>query len=73
MSAIKGEPTFVELSWVEVTDQDLAKVAEVSGLSPERLKQYLESEEQDNNILRYFALIRVYPRGKLFQSYKQLI
>jgi hypothetical protein len=71
MSAIKGEPTFVELSWVEITDQDVEKVADVSGLSLERIRRYLDSEEQDNNILRYFALIRVYPRGKLFQSYKQ--
>jgi hypothetical protein len=71
MSAIKGEPTFVELSWVEITDQDIEKVAGVSGLSPERIRQYLNSEEQDNNILRHFAFIRVYPKGKLFQSYKQ--
>ena len=71
MSSIKGEPTFVEVSWVDITDQDIAKVSEASGLSPERIKQYLESEEQDNNVLRYFALIRVYPMGKLFQSYKQ--
>jgi len=73
MSSIKGETTFVEINWVEVTDQDIAKVAEVSGLSADRIKQYLESEEQNNNILRYFALIRVYPTGKLFQSYKQPI
>jgi hypothetical protein len=71
MSAIKGEPTFVEISWVDITNDDVDKVAKVSGLSPERIKQYLEGDEQDNNILRHFAFIRVYPRGKLFQSYKQ--
>lgn len=69
MSFSKGEPTYVELNWVDVTDEDVAKVAEVSGLSTERIKQFLSSDEQNNNILRYFSLIQVYPRGKLFQSY----
>lgn len=67
MSEIKREPTFVEVSWVDVTDEDVAKVAKLSGLTPERIKEYLTSEEQDNNILRQFAVIRVYPRGKLFR------
>jgi len=67
MSAVKGEPTFVELSWVKITEADIAKVVEVSGLPPERIKQYLESDEQDNNILRHFAYIQVYPIGKLFK------
>lgn len=69
MSSSKGEPTFVELSWVKVTDADIEKVAGLAGLSPERIKQYLESDEQDNNILRHFAFIRVYPIGKLFKGY----
>lgn len=69
MSFSKGEPTYVELNWVDVTDEDVAKVAEVSGLPTERIKQFLSSDEQNNNILRYFSLIQVYPRGKLFQSY----
>jgi hypothetical protein len=67
MSAVKGEPTFVELSWVKITDGDIAKVAERSGLTPERIRQYVDSDEQDNNILRHFAFIRVYPVGKLFK------
>jgi hypothetical protein len=69
MSSSMSGPTFVELSWVTVTDEDIAKVAERSGLTPERIRQYLESDEQDNNILRHFAFIRVYPRGKLFKGY----
>ena len=67
MSAVKGEPTFVELSWVKITDEDIAKVAELSGLTPERIRQYVDSDEQDNNILRHFAFIRIYPVGKLFK------
>jgi hypothetical protein len=67
MSSSKGDPTYVELSWVDATDEDVEKVASVSGLPPERIKQYLSSDEQDNNILRHFAFIRVYPRGKIFK------
>ena len=67
MSSTKGETTFVELSWVQVTETDIAKVAELAGLSTERIKLYLSSDEQDNSILRHFAFIRVYPIGKLFK------
>lgn len=70
MSSSMSGPTFVELSWVTVTDDDVAKVAERARVTPERIRQYLDSDEQDNNILRHFAFIRVYPRGKLFQSYR---
>lgn len=69
MSSSMSGPTFVELSWVKVTDDDIAKVAERAGVTPERVRQYLESDEQDNNILRHFAFIRAYPTGKLFQGY----
>lgn len=62
-------PTFVEVSWVTITEEDIVKVAERSGLTPERIREYLASDEQDNNILRHFAYIRVYPVGKLFQGY----
>ena len=62
-------PTFVELNWATATEEDIAKVAQLANLPPERIRQYLDSDEQDNNILRHFALIRVYPKGKLFQSY----
>lgn len=70
MSSSMSGPTFVELSWVPVTTEDIAKVAERAGVPPERIRQYLDSDEQDNNLLRHFAYIRVYPRGKLFQGYK---
>jgi hypothetical protein len=69
MSSSMSGPTFVEISWVEVTDEDIAKVSERSGLTPERIHRYLDSDEQDNNILRHFAFFRVYPIGKLFKSY----
>lgn len=67
MSSTKGETTFVELNWVSVTEADIAKVAELSNLPTERIQQYLGSDEQNNNILRHFAFIRVYPAGKLFR------
>jgi hypothetical protein len=53
---------------VDATEGDIAKVARRSGLPPERIRQYLESDEQDNNILRHFAFFGVYPRGKLTRS-----
>jgi hypothetical protein len=70
MSSSMSGPTFVEISWVKITDEDIAKVAERSGLTPERIRQYLDSDEQDNNILRHFAYFRVYPTSKLFQGYQ---
>ena len=69
MSSPMSGPTFVELNWVLATEEDIAKVAERSGLPPDKIRQFLESDEQDNNILRHFAYIRVYPKGKLFQGY----
>jgi hypothetical protein len=65
MSSVKGQPTLVELSWAQATEQDIEKVAKRSGLTPDRIRQYLESDEQDNNILRHFAFFAVYPTGKL--------
>jgi hypothetical protein len=70
MSSSMSGPTFVELSWVTLTNEDIAKIAERSGLTSERIQQYLESDEQDNNILRHFAYFQVYPKRKLFQGYK---
>lgn len=70
MSSSIGGPTFVELNWVTVTDEDIAKVAERAGITPERIRQYLDSDEQNNNILRHFAYFQTYPKGKLFQGYK---
>lgn len=64
-------PTFVELHWVSATEKDIAQVAERSGLTPERIRKYLASDEQDNNILRHFAYFQVYPTGKLFQGYEK--
>jgi hypothetical protein len=58
----------MEQFWVDATEGDIAKVARRSGLPPERIRQYLESDEQDNNILRHFAFFGVYPRGKLTRS-----
>lgn len=69
MSSSMSGPTYVEINWVTVTDEDITKVAERSGLSPERIQKYLDSDEQDNNILRHFAYFQTYPTGKLFQSY----
>jgi hypothetical protein len=69
MSSSMSGPTFVELSWVTVTNEDIEKVAQRAGLPSDRVRQYLESDEQDNNILRHFAFIRTYPVGKLFMGY----
>lgn len=69
MPSSVGSPTFVEISWVQINEEDIARVATRAGLSLERIHQYLKSDEQDNNILIHFAYFRVYPTGKFFQSY----
>jgi hypothetical protein len=54
------------VSLVKISDDLIDKVAERTGLTKEDIQKYLNSDQQNRDILQGFAFYGIYPTNKVF-------